>query len=114
MNKAKQNLESYLQNLPSVDELEKLKAELSQKTDSCRRLQLQNTEMEQKLLYTSESHDKTKEEYRTTKRELENLQLKLTGLETLNISHEKRLQKVKNSDSVDLEVLLHERDKYVE
>lgn len=40
------------------------------------------------------------------------MKLKLEDLESLNIAHQKRLSKAKVSDSVDIEVLLHERDQF--
>ena len=110
--RTKSTLETYLQQCPSIDEFERIKSELREKSDSCRRLHLRIDTLNQKLAQNVESHEQTRKEGQKTNLELEKYRLRVEQLESDNIAHEKRLSKSNTPGSVEeIEVLLHERDR---
>ena len=109
----KETLESYLKQLPSIDELEIAKAEAKEKSESCRRMQEQIENLNKKLLQTCKTREKEIHSQKRSEKDIEKLKFKVEELEAENIAHQKRLQRSSTSNNVDTEVLLHEREKFM-
>ena len=67
--------------------------------------------MNKKLNHTIQAREKAIQSDENTKKEIEDLKLKIEELEAENIAHQKRLQRSSASNDVNIEGLLHDRDK---
>lgn len=100
-----------MKDLPSVSEFETQKNELEEKKRSCRRMQLQLDTLNEKSIHWLKSLEESKEECQKTKQNFEEKRLKVLELEAENLSHQKRLTKSNSPGTLDIESILHQRDK---
>ena len=111
MLRAKTRIEAYMQELPSVDEFVRIKNELKEKTESCKRLTTQIANLNITLNKHLECSETRNRQGAEENKKLEELKLEIEQLQAENIAHEKRASKSSTSGTVNIEGVLFEKDK---